>query len=97
MKIYFLIYFLVINIITYILFYIDKQRAIKHRYRISEKTLLLCILGFGFIGGYLSMKQNRHKTKKPLFYIALITSVVIFSGLVYFSISQGGFNVSLRK
>ena len=56
-------YFIGINIFAFILCFVDKKRAIKRKYRISEGLLLLsCILG-GPFGFYLSMQMFRHKTK----------------------------------
>ena len=69
------------SIITFVLFGLDKGRAIKHRWRISERTLLLASL-FGGIGGLMGMLFFHHKTRKwkfrilvPLF--ALIDALVI--------------------
>lgn len=66
---YIIIYFLSINIILFILTYIDKQKAIHHKWRIRESTLIgLAFLG-GSIGLLLGMYTFRHKTKHPLFFI----------------------------
>lgn len=77
-----LVYFLCLcSIITFVLFGLDKGKAIKHRWRISEHTLLIASL-FGGIGGLLGMLLFHHKTRKwkfrilvPLF--ALIDALVI--------------------
>ena len=60
-------YIAIISLILCILMYVDKERAIKKEWRISEKTLL--ILGFfgGAIGGVLGMYLFRHKTKHNAF------------------------------
>ena len=57
----------IVSLILCILMYIDKEKAIKKEWRISEKTLL--VLGFfgGAIGGVLGMYLFRHKTKHNLF------------------------------
>lgn len=86
---YYLTYFLLINLFTYALFYVDKQRAINHQYRISEKILINLILIGGFVGAYFGMYHFHHKTKKTKFKIALISGVVIF-GLLLYSIYNGG-------
>lgn len=58
-----LIYIVIINLMGFISMWLDKKKAIKHQYRISEKTLfILAILG-GTIGSILGMKRFRHKTK----------------------------------
>jgi len=43
---------------------IDKDRARKDRWRISEKKLLLYSVFGGFVGALIGMKLWRHKTIK---------------------------------
>jgi len=63
------VYLAVINIALFAIMGIDKFRAIKGEWRISEKTLfVLAILG-GSIGGILGMQVFRHKTQTLLFSI----------------------------
>ena len=70
-------YLIIINILSFILFGIDKYNAIKHNYRISEKTLFtISILG-GSIGSIIGMKVFRHKTKKKYFTIGF-PAILIF-------------------
>ena len=64
-----LIYFLLINLLLFILMGIDKRKAVTNKWRIKEKTLLiLCLLG-GSIGGIIGMYTFRHKTKHLKFKI----------------------------
>ena len=71
-----MIYFLSINIFTLLLCFIDKQKAIKQKYRIPEKTLLF----FSFIGGcfgmLLGMKLFHHKTLKLKFKLVPIFCIL---------------------
>ena len=62
-----LTYVIVVSLVLCVLMYIDKQRAIKKQWRISERTLLT--LGFvgGAAGGVLAMYLFRHKTKHNAF------------------------------
>ena len=67
----FIIYLLIINIIAFFAMWVDKTRARKNKWRISEPTLLgLALLG-GSIGGMVGMYTFRHKTKKKRFTIGL--------------------------
>jgi uncharacterized membrane protein YsdA (DUF1294 family) len=67
---YLLIIYAAVNIITWGLYGIDKYKAIKHHYRIPEKTLLL-MAAMGPIGGLIGMYLFRHKTRKPVFQFLL--------------------------
>ena len=60
-------YILIINMLTFIVFVVDKKRAVKNRWRISEKTLMTMTVIGGSFGALLSMSMFRHKTRKPLF------------------------------
>lgn len=74
---YILIYLIVINLITFIVFAIDKICAIKKKWRYKEVSLLgMCFVG-GAIGGFLAMHLFRHKTKKKLFVIGVPLIIVI--------------------
>ncbi|MEG0051333.1 MAG: DUF1294 domain-containing protein [Terrisporobacter sp.] len=80
-----LIYFLIISILTFSLMYIDKHRAIKGEWRISESTLInLSILGGG-LGSYMGMYLFKHKTKHPKFTIG-IPLTILFNVITYFFI-----------
>ena len=57
-----LIYFLAINIITFIVYGIDKLKARKNLWRIPEATLLLLAVIGGSIGARLGMRVWHHKT-----------------------------------
>lgn len=65
----FCIYLILINLYGFVIMYLDKKRAIKHRYRISEKQLWLVTCLFGGLGTTLGMHTFHHKNKKPLFFI----------------------------
>ncbi|MBE6600135.1 MAG: DUF1294 domain-containing protein [Ruminococcaceae bacterium] len=66
---YFTIYLVVVNLITFFLYGIDKSKAKHRKWRIKESVLL----GFGFFGGaigaLLGMVVFRHKTKHWYFWI----------------------------
>ena len=48
-------YFILINILSFFCFAADKKRAVSHRWRIKEATLLgLCVAG-GAAGGFISI------------------------------------------
>ena len=75
----YIIYFILINVVTFFLFGIDKWKAKKGRWRISEATLLIFAVIGGSIGAWLGMKTWHHKTmhKKFKYGIPLILLVQI--------------------
>ncbi|MCL2527000.1 MAG: DUF1294 domain-containing protein [Defluviitaleaceae bacterium] len=73
----------VMNIVTFGLYAIDKRRAIKKEWRISEATLILCAFLMGGIGAALGMRIIRHKTDKPKFKILVPVAVVLNLVLIY--------------
>ena len=56
---YFLIAFAAWNLVVFFIYGIDKLRAKKDRWRISEKTLLLLALFFGGTGALLCIRSSR--------------------------------------
>jgi len=68
---YFYFYIISINIVTFIMFVIDKQKAKRNQWRIPESQLLFFSLLGGSIGGLIAMKIVKHKTKKPKFTIGM--------------------------
>ena len=52
----------VLNLVTFILYGIDKRRARKGRWRISEATLLWMAALGGSLGAWCGMRVWHHKT-----------------------------------
>lgn len=70
-------YLIIINILSFILYEIDKLKAIKKKERISEKALILIGILGGSIGSLIGMNLFRHKTKKLKFIISLPLILII--------------------
>ena len=60
-------YLLAINAVTFIVYGIDKYKAKKAKWRISEATLLLLAVLGGSIGAWIGMKVWHHKTMHKKF------------------------------
>lgn len=83
------IYMTIINIVSFFAFGIDKSKAKRGSFRISEKTLLsLCVVG-GSIGGIIGMQIFHHKTKHIIFKLGVPTIIVLQYGLVLLYIYRG--------
>ena len=70
-------YILAINIATFFLYGIDKYKAKKGRWRISEATLLLMAVIGGSIGAWGGMRIWHHKTMHKMFKYG-IPVIIIF-------------------
>ena len=60
-------YLLAINVVTFIVYGIDKYKAKKAKWRIPEATLLLLAVLGGSIGAWMGMKVWHHKTMHKKF------------------------------
>jgi len=78
---------ILMSFITFVLYSVDKKRAIKNKWRIKEATLLLSSFLFGSIGGLFGMYSLRHKTQHWYFVVVNFLSLVIhiFIGIVIFN------------
>ncbi|MDO5754821.1 MAG: DUF1294 domain-containing protein [Tissierellia bacterium] len=73
------LYFLGINTLNFLLFLWDKRKAVKKKWRISEKVLLLFSVLGGFIGGAMAMILGKHKLSKKKFYRGIPIIAMIYA------------------
>ena len=64
-------YLLVINILAFVCYGLDKLKAKRNARRISERALLLLALVGGSVGAWLGMLLWRHKTKHAIFSVGV--------------------------
>jgi len=72
-----LLFYLFLSIIGFILVFVDKRRAIRHDWRIPEKTFYLLGLFGGSIGIWAGMFSFHHKTRKTKFVMILSADLII--------------------
>ena len=77
-------YFILISIIAFITIYIDKQKAIKHQWRIKEATLFLISIIGGSLGTLLGMYTFHHKTKHRKFTLGIPVILILQLLLIYY-------------
>ncbi len=70
-----------INAIAFIAYGIDKHKAKRHKWRISESTLLLTAALGGSIGAWAGMKTWRHKTMHKKFKYGIPAIITLQIGL----------------
>ncbi|CAM4186798.1 hypothetical protein AT575_04995 [Streptococcus penaeicida] len=72
------------NIVVFALYGIDKRKAIKDQWRISERTLILSALFFGGFGALLGGKLFHHKTQKWYFQVSWYLGIAIIFVAAYY-------------
>ena len=70
-------YLLLINFTTFLLFFIDKRKAVKKKWRIRESVLLVFSALGGSLGGFVAMELFRHKTKTPIFKFGMPIIIIL--------------------
>ena len=78
-----LYYLIVINILTFAVYGIDKWKAKQGSWRISEATLLMLAVIGGTIGALLGMQVWRHKTMHLKFKYGLPLILLAQIALIY--------------
>ena len=79
---------IVINVITFLIYGIDKWKAKQGSWRISEATLLLLAIIGGCIGALLGMQVWHHKTMHKKFKYGLPLILLSQIALIYIIIQK---------
>ena len=84
-----LIYLGIMNLVTFIVFAIDKVNARANRSRIKIVTLLGLSFAGGSVGGLISMYLFRHKTQKDYFTVGM-PLIIVMQVVVLFYVMNAG-------
>ena len=76
-----LFYLAGVNLAAFAAFGIDKWKAVRHRWRIPEATLLGLSLIGGALGGLAGMRLFHHKTRKARFFVGVPVMLALQLGL----------------
>ena len=81
---YSLYYLLAVNTLTFLLYGIEKYKAKKARWRISEATLLMMAVIGGSIGAWAGMRLWHHKTMHKKFKYGIPLIILLQVVLVFY-------------
>lgn len=74
---------IVMSVVTYFAYAIDKRKATNGKWRTKEKTLLSLSFFGGALGGLMAMYGIRHKNRKLQFVIVNFGSLVLHLVLLF--------------
>lgn len=87
---YLLLYLLIVNFFSAILTVVDKKRAEKNKWRISENSLIFSVVLGGAVAEYITMKVIHHKTLHKKFMTGLPVIIVFqFILIIYIFLKIG--------
>jgi len=78
-----IIYLVGINLVTFLLYGVDKWKARKGRWRIPEDSLIWLAVAGGSIGALIAMWLFRHKTRHMKFILG-IPAILLLQALLVF-------------
>ena len=84
-------FLLAMNLLSFCLMGLDKRRAVKGQWRISERALLLFGFFGGSLGGLSGMFLFRHKTKHRKFTVLMPLFLVFHIALLCLPLLAGRF------
>lgn len=76
------VYLVIINIVSFSLMGVDKRRARKGEWRISEAALFTSALLFGGLGSTIGMWHFRHKTRHWYFVVGMPLILIIEAAII---------------
>ena len=79
----FALFLMIWNLVVFLVYGLDKGKARKGSYRISEKTLLMMTYVGGGLGAWAGGTHFRHETQKKYFQLAWAVGVLIDALLIY--------------
>lgn len=87
---YFLLvwYLVIINLVTFFFYGLDKAKAEGGSWRVKETRLLLLALVGGTLGAMAGMKIFRHKTKKIGFLLPFVLILALQIAILYFVLTK---------
>lgn len=80
------LYLICVNLLGFVYFFIDKQKAKRQSWRTPEATLFSIAVFGGSIGCLLGMYLFRHKTRKRAFFIGMPVILAVQILIVLFAL-----------
>ena len=84
-------YYMIINIVLYMMMVIDKKRAIKDGWRIPEKNMFVAAVLGGGTGGLIAMVFKHHKNRHMDFILVFTMTAILHMVVAFLLIGKFAF------
>ena len=84
-------YYIIINIVLYVMMVIDKKRAIKDGWRIPEKNMFVAAVLGGGLGGLCAMVFKSHKNRHMDFILVFTMTAILHMVAAFLLIGKFAF------
>jgi uncharacterized membrane protein YsdA (DUF1294 family) len=78
-----LIYLVIVNVMVFIMYGMDKRKAKRKKWRIPESSLILSAFLGGAFGAFLGMQLFHHKTKHAKFLVLVPLAMLMWIVIIY--------------
>ena len=78
------------SLVAFIVYGVDKAKAMQEDDRISERVLLALAVYGGALGAFFGRTVFRHKTKKNYFTLVITVALALQAAVLALLISKGG-------
>ena len=82
-------YLILINLVTWAVYGLDKWKARRDAWRVPERVLLTLTLLGGSLGALAAMFLFHHKTRKPKFSVGVPLILLLYCILIFWAAAQG--------
>lgn len=79
-----IIYLIGINIIAFILYGVDKIKAVAGKWRVTEASLIGIATIGGCFGAFIGMRVWHHKTRKLMFQVLVPLLIIIWIAIILY-------------
>ncbi|MHB8135587.1 MAG: DUF1294 domain-containing protein [Anaerolineaceae bacterium] len=82
-------YYLIVNLVTFLVWGFDKFRAQTQQWRVPERVLFTLMVIGGAFGAVIGMQVFHHKTRKNVFWVVGILGCIIHAAIIVkFTLNQ---------
>ncbi len=79
------LYLMIVNVLVFLMYGMDKRKAKKKKWRIPESSLIFSAFLGGAFGALIGMHLFHHKTRHMQFRVMVPISVILWVGIIVYA------------